>query len=190
MKNVVPGLWLTLLLSVCVIGAGGLLSSCGMMSALGNAARESSELDRRYQDLDEKLSMVDEAIKAYGPLAEDLGPEVKAQYEKILAEYGKVQGYVAEGKELLGDAMSLHQSSMEQARDPDTGETDWLQYALLMLAGGGGLYSERRKTNKEKEQLHARVSKRKEEVSSLQSQLKDLQRMMEVEQAKRGAQGA
>lgn len=190
MKRFLPTLWLTLLLSVCVIGVGGLLTSCGALSALGSAARDSSQLEQRYQDLDEKLKMVDDAVRAYGPLAEDLGPEVKKQYEQILDQYGKVQGYVAEGKELLGQAVSLHEQSLKQATDPDTGETDWIKYGLLMLAGGGGLYSERRRTAKEKEELHSRVSKRKDEVQGLQNELAKLKAMMEIEQARRAQPGA
>lgn len=189
MKRILPALWLTLMLSVCVVGAGGLLTSCGVMSALGNAARDSSQLEQRYSELDEKLDLAQKAIEAYGPLAEDLGPEIKEKYEQILEQYGKVQGYVSEGKELLGEAMSLHERSMEQARDPDSGEVDWMQYALLMLAGGGGLYSERRRTKKEqqadRERLHSRLDKRKNEVGALQEQLRQFQHMMEMEKARR-----
>lgn len=190
MKRFTHALLLPLLFAVCAIGAGGLLTSCGFLSAFGGAARESSQLEQRYSALDEKLKQVDDAIRAYGPLAEDLGPEVKKQYEQILDQYSKVQGYVSEGKELLGQAVSLHEQSLKQATDPNTGETDWIKYALLMLAGGGGLYSERRKTSKEKEVLHERVSKRKEEVQDLQLQLEKLRSMMEIEQARRAQPSA
>lgn len=176
------------LVAILLLGAGS-MTSCGMLSSLGQAARESSELDQRYKELDEKLDMASNVLESYGPLAEDLGPEFQERYEKLLADSEKVRGYVEEGKSLVNDAMSLHQRSMEQAKDPDTGETDWMKYAMLMLAGGGGLYSERRKTAKDRKKdqgrLHERLDKRKGEASKLEADMAALRHEMEVEKARR-----
>jgi hypothetical protein len=163
------------------------LPGCGALGGFSRAIQESGALQERADSLEGKLDLLKQTLEAYGPLAEDLGPEIKEKYEELLEQYGKVQGYVAEGKELLGQATELHQKSLAQATDPDTGETDWIQYALLMLLGGGGLYGERRKTKKERDRLHQRLDKRKGEVAGLEDQLRELVKQIEIQQAKNGA---
>lgn len=178
-------LWAALALAALLLGG------CGMMSSLARGAQESGQLQQRTQELEEKLELAQQALESYGPLAEDLGPEIKEKYQELLAKSEQIQGYVAEGKELLGEAVSLHQRSMEQATDPESGETDWLQYALLMLAGGGGLYSERRRTKKEqgadRSRLHARMDKRKQEAADLAAEVMELKHQMDLERARREA---
>ena len=161
-----------------------LLPSCGALSAFGRAAQDSGALQQRADELEGKMELLDQTLKAYGPLAEDLGPEIKEKYDELLAEYGKVQGYVAEGKELLGEAVSLHQQSLAKATDPDTGETDWMQYALLMLLGGGGVYQDR-KNKKGNQRVHERTDKRKGEIAALEEKLRTLAHSMQVEAARR-----
>ncbi len=158
------------------------LGGCGFLSALGTASQDSAALQERYTALDERMKQVQDLMDAYGPLAEDLGPEVKEQYEKILAEYARVQDFVAEGKNLLNEALDLHQRSMAEATD-ESGKTDWMQYALLMLAGGGGLVSERRKTAKERNKLHSRIDDKSDRVKALEEAMVNMMHAMEVDKA-------
>ncbi|CAK9074186.1 Terminase [Durusdinium trenchii] len=159
-------------------------------------ARESGQLQQRADELDARMNELQGVLDAYGPLAEDLGPEVREAYERIQEDFGKVRGYVDEGRQLLGEATDLHREAMAQATDPDTGETDWLQYALLMLGGAGGIYethrrgrkrtdesvaAERQKTERERDRLHERADNADAQVADLVAQLQALKHKMEVE---------
>lgn len=188
-----------LLTSLCLLSLA--LGGCGALANMAGAARDSAALEERSEALDGRMRELEAAVKSYEELAADLGPEYVEKYDQVMSEYEKVKGYVQEGRDLLGDAKSVHDSAMEQARNPDTGEVDWAKYAMLMLAGGGGLYSERRRTRKEqgeakdkqrkdRDRLHARMDKRKDEVGELQAELARMKQEAEMEQARRGEASA
>ena len=177
------------------------LTGCAALASMAGAARDSAALQENAEALDDRMQEVEAALKSYEDLAEDLGPDYKAKYDAVLAEYEKVKGYVAEGQSLLSDAKNLHERAMAEARDPDSGEVDWLKYGMILLAGGGGLYSERRRTKKEQEEekakrqrdrdrLHGRMDKRKDEVAGLKAELDQMKRDAEMEKARREGAGA
>jgi len=172
---------------LAALAALPLITGCGTLGGFADAVQESGQLQQRASELDEKLDLLDQTLEAYGPIAESFGPEVQESYAKLRDEYAKVQGAVAESRELLGEATSLHQASLSQATDPESGETDWIEYALLMLLGGGGLASERMRTGKEKKVLHERIDSRKGDIAGLEAKLRELGHKMEVESARREA---
>ncbi len=161
-----------------------LLVGCGALGGFSNAIQESGALQERADKLEAKMELLDQTLEAYGPVAESFGPDVQAAYDKLVGEYTKVQSAVAEGRELLTEAVSLHEASLASSTGED-GETDWVQYALLMLMGGGGLASERLKTGKERNKLHARIDARGDDVKGLEAKLAQLMHTMEVETALR-----
>jgi len=163
------------------------LTSCGALGGFSRAVQESGELQARSDELEQKMDLLDETIAAYGPIAESFGPEVQAAYADLVTQTDVVRGYVEEGKDLLGDAVTLHEQSIAKATDPETGETDWAQYGMLMLLGGGGLASERMKTGKEKKQVDKRIDDRKHDIAGLEAQLVEVRHRMDLEQAKREA---
>lgn len=141
MKNIT----LVWLLSVSAL----LLGSCGALSSFSASAKDSAKLQERHDDLDKKLDELEKTLAAYGPIVEQFGPEFKAKYDKI-------QTGLEEGRAYLDGARKLHEEAVAKATGPD-GKVDWLQYALLILGGGAGLYSERRRTVKERNRLHDRI---------------------------------
>lgn len=166
------------------------LASCGTLGGFSRAVQESGELQERSDELEEKMDLLDQTIAAYGPLAESFGPEVQGAYEDLVKQTHQVRGFVEESKQLLGEAKTLHEQSFATATDPDTGETDWIEYAMLMLLGGGGLANERRKTGQEKKKMHDRIDDRKTHIYAVEAQLKELEHKVELEQAKREASAA
>ncbi len=179
------------------------LGGCGALSALGAASRDSAALQARAQqlkaqsdELDQKMDLMRQTLETYGPLAADLGPDIKKGYEELLKKYDLVSGYVREGREILDEVKSLHEQNLAKATDPESGDVDWLKYALGMLGGGGGIYElhrrnkkaqrgERDQTANERDRLHVRADVADGKVADLEGALREMMHKMEVEAALR-----
>ena len=124
-------------------------AACGALDSLGRAASDSAALQQRADDLQSKIDSFTVVLDTYGPLAEDLGPEVQEALAKVQRESNRVREQLNEALEIVKEAQELHQQALAAATDEETGEVDWTQYGLMILAGGGALYTERRKTVKD-----------------------------------------
>lgn len=178
----------TFYLAVLLLG----MSGCGTLGAVADAVEVADRLED-YEDaaqtsadeLERKLELAQGALDAYAPIIAASGEDVQEAYAKVQELLSQGQGYLTEGRELLAESTQLHRESMAQATDPETGETDWVEYALLMLLGGGGLLTERKKTQKERDRVHERVDTEKNKRKQLEEALARLQHQMELEQARR-----
>lgn len=181
-------------LGMALAGTLGLVASCGTLGAVADAVETAQGLED-YEDraqsaadlLQERLDQTQAAVDAYAPIMEGASEEVQEAYAKVQELLSDGQSYLAEGRELLTEAKSVHEQALAAATDPDTGETDWLEYALLLLAGGGGLASERRRTAKERDRMHERVDSEKSKRQEIEAALARLQQQVELEQARRGS---
>jgi len=113
-------------------------------------------------------------VDAYAPIVSESSESVQEAYSAVQELLEDGNGFVADAQELIVDAASVHTAAVEVSTDPLTGDRDLITYILTLLAGGGGLLAERKRTKSERDRMHQRVDGEKEKREELGAALAEL----------------